>query len=119
VLTPELRRMARRSGGMLPDPDRMGHAVLRNPGLKTVPDPLRSSLRTLVAIAGGRFVFIPAALAFSRDEEGGVCTALSVVLADGRTGRVVWRAEAVGSGPAAEASLRAAVESFLPRPPGF
>ena len=53
VLPPELRKMARRAAGFVDDPDQMGQAVLRSPNMTAVPDPLRSSLRSLVAIAEG------------------------------------------------------------------
>lgn len=115
TLPPDLRRMARRSGGILTDPDRMGQAVMRSPRLKTVPDPLRASLRTLSALAGGRFVFIPASLDFGRDEDGAVRATLVAVLADARTGQVVWRTVAVGAGATADGALKAAIEGFLPR----
>lgn len=113
----ELRRMARRNPGFIPDPDRMGQAMMRNPSLKRVPDPLRASLRNLVSIAGGRLAFIPAALTLTRDEEGAVRATLSVVLADSRLGTVAWRAEAIGAGPDAESAVKAAVQSFLPHDP--
>ncbi len=116
VLPPELRRLARRSAGMSPDPDRMGQAVMRSSRLKTVPDPLRSSLRTLAALAGARFVFIPATLHFSVDAEGVTQADLNAVLADSRTGQVMWRAVTVGKGPDAALALRASVEAFLPQP---
>ena len=41
----ELRRIARRSPGIVPDPDRMGQSVMRFPDIQEVPDPLRSNLR--------------------------------------------------------------------------
>jgi hypothetical protein len=53
VLPPQLRKIARRSAGFVEDPDEMGQAVLRSPGMEKVPDPLRSSLRGLVALVGG------------------------------------------------------------------
>lgn len=113
----DLRRMARRNPGFVPDPDRMGQAMMRNPDLKRVPDPLRASLRNLVSIAGGRLAFIPASLTLSRDEEGAVRATLIAVLADSRLGTVAWRAEAIGAGADATGALRAAVQSFLPPDP--
>jgi len=114
VLTPELRRLARRSAGMVPEPERMGQAVMRAPDLTTVPDPLRSSLRTMVAIAGGRHAFIAASLALALDEEGAVRATLTAVVADARLGRVVWRSDGIGSGATVGAAIRAAVASFFP-----
>ena len=52
-------------------PTQMGQAMLRSPKMKDIPDPLRSSLRNLMAVAGGRVVMVPAALAFSRSRTGG------------------------------------------------
>jgi hypothetical protein len=114
LLSPDLRRIARRSAGFVPEPDRMGQAVMRSPELKTVPDPLRSSLRTLMALAGGRFAFIPASLSIGVDEDGAIRATLEAVLADSRLGRVSWRTTAIGSGADAGAAIAAAVESFLP-----
>jgi isocitrate dehydrogenase (NAD+) len=50
VLPPALRKIARRSPGIVDDPDQMGQAMLRATRLREVPDPLRSSLRTLMAV---------------------------------------------------------------------
>src|SRR5256885_3948888 len=49
-------------------PDQMATAVLRVESITQVPDPLRSQLRTLAAVAGsgGRFVVVPAALIYRR-----------------------------------------------------
>lgn len=114
VLPPELRRMARRAPGMLTDPDQMGQAMMRAPQLNRLPDPLRSSLRTLVAISGGRDVFIPAALGFSRDSAGQVHATLSLVLADARSGSVLWRSLAAGTGATPDAALNAALATIFP-----
>jgi len=114
----ELRRVARRSAGIIPEPHRFGHAILRAGNLRTVPDPTRSHFRTMAALAGGRHVFVPASLVLGRDEEGAVRATLIVVVADSRTGRLIWRSEALGTGPTTAAALRAAVEYFLPDPSG-
>jgi len=114
VLPPELRKMARRAPGMLSDPDQMGQAMMRSPQLTRLPDPLRSSLRTLVAIAGGRMVFIPAALGFGRDASGQVHATLSLVLADARNGSVMWRSVATGAGTSPDAALNAALATIFP-----
>ncbi|HXI19684.1 MAG TPA: hypothetical protein VNH46_01280, partial [Gemmatimonadales bacterium] len=55
VLPEELRKIARRAPTVAPDPDHMGQALLRVKDMKDVPDPLRSDLRSLVALAGGRY----------------------------------------------------------------
>jgi hypothetical protein len=114
VLPPALRKLARRSPGIVGDPDQMGQAVLRSPKLREIPDPLRSSLRNLVAVAGGRLVMVPAALAFGRDAGGQIRADLSLVAADSRSGRVIWRSVAVGHGAAPEPALQAALAAVLP-----
>lgn len=114
VLPAELRKIARRAPGMLSSPDEMGQAMMRAPKLEKVPDPLRSSLRNMVALAGGRVVFIPAALGFNRDAAGGIHASLSLVLADARTGNVLWRSIATGTGATADAALNAALTTIFP-----
>src|SRR5215207_9335802 len=64
VLPAELRKVARRSPGIVGDPDQMGQAALRSPKLREIPDPLRSSLRNLMAVVGGRVVMVPASIGF-------------------------------------------------------
>lgn len=114
VLPPELRKMARRSAGFVPDPDQMGQAVLRSPKVTVIPDPLRSSLRSLLAIADGRLAFVPAALAFSPEPNGQVRADLTLVLADARTGKVLWRSLALGRGASPDGALNAALAAVLP-----
>jgi len=109
-----LRQLAHRNPGMVPDPDQMGQAILRAPKLNKVPDPLRSSLRSLTAISGGRFAMTPAALGFTRDPGGGFRADLSLVLADARSGLVVWRSATYGSGTTLGDALAAAVAAVLP-----
>ena len=116
VLAPRLRQMARRNPGMIPDPDQMGQAILRAPKLTRIPDPLRSSLRELTGIAGGRFAMAPAALGFTRDSAGGFRADLALALADTRRGVVVWRSATFGSGAAPGDALAAAVAAVLPAP---
>lgn len=113
VLPPELRRLARRSPGLVRDPDRMGQAIMRS-NYKEVPDPLRSHLRQLMAVAGGRFAFIPAAVYLGPAGAESLMVELGAVLADARTGRVVWRSRAVGQGETASHALRAALATILP-----
>jgi hypothetical protein len=114
VLPPKLRKVARRAPGLVGDPDQMGQAVMRTPNLKMIPDPLRSSLRNLVALTDGRIVMIPAALGFVRDSAGGVRADLSLVAGDVRSGKVLWRSQAIGSGATPFAALAAALAAVLP-----
>jgi hypothetical protein len=115
VLPPELRRVASRASGMMPSPDQMGQAIMRSPGLKEMPDPLRSYVRQLVALAGGaRYALIPAALYLTPAPGDSLTVQLSAVLADARLGRVLWRTLAVGRGETAAEAYRAALETILP-----
>jgi hypothetical protein len=116
VLPPELRKMARRAAGFVPDPDQMGQAVLRAPQLNTIPDPLRSSMRSLLAIADGRLALVPAALGFSPEPDGQIRADLSLVLGDVRNGKVLWRSLASGRGKTADQALLAALAAVLPGP---
>lgn len=117
----ELRRAARRSGGVAADPGQLGTAILRAERLTDVPDPLRSQLRTLVGLAGGRYAMIPAALVYRRRSAGGVgaqhatATAeLAVVLVDARLGKVGWRTIARGDGADPWGALTLAVKALTP-----
>ena len=109
-----LRKLARRSAGYLVDPDQMGQAVLRAPKILVVPDPLRSSLRSLMAVAGGRLALVPAAIGFGPEPEGQIRADLSLVLADSRTGKVVRRSLAYGRGKSPDEALNAALAAVLP-----
>jgi hypothetical protein len=114
VLPPALRKVARRSPGIGGDPDQMGQALLRAPKLKDVPEPLRATLRNLMAVVGGRVAMVPAALSFSPDSAGRVRAALSLVAADTRAGKILWRSTALGDGATPAAALTAALYGVLP-----
>jgi hypothetical protein len=114
VLPPQLRKIARRSAGFVEDPDEMGQAVLRSPGMEKVPDPLRSSLRGLVALVGGRYALVPASLGFGPEASGQIRADLTLVLADTRSGKVLWRSLAYGRGSSPDQALNAAVAAVLP-----
>jgi hypothetical protein len=114
ILPPKLRKVARRAPGLVGDPDQMGQAVMRAPNIRVIPDPLRSNLRSLVALTDARIVMIPAALGFSRDTVGAVHADLSMVAGDARSGKVLWRSQAVGSGATPFAALEAALAAILP-----
>ena len=115
-LTPhELRKMARRAPGMLNNPDELGQAMLRSERLEKIPDQLAAQLRKLVAIAGGRMVFVPAALGFSHTPEGQFRADLALVLVDTRRNEVVWRSAAVGRGAGPDLALRNALTTVFPQ----
>jgi hypothetical protein len=133
LLPDELRRAARRAPGIAPNPDQMGSAILLHGTREQpemVPDPLRSELRTLGALAGaggGRYTLIPAGLVFRRTTVGpaegrsvapapaGRATAeLTVVMVDVRTGRVGFRTVARGEGDDPWSALTQAVKSLTP-----
>lgn len=126
VPSADLRRAARRSPGVAPDPDQLGTAMLRAEGLLDVPDPLRSQMRTLLALAGNRFAVVPAALVYRRTggrSDGrtdptlppiGGTAELTVVLVDGRLGKVGFRTVAHGEGGDPWAALTAAVKALTP-----
>lgn len=118
VFPEDLRAIAKRAPTVAPDPDKMGQSVMAAPRLDFLPDPLRSYARSLVAIAGGRHLLIPAAATFNRPAGGGVKVELSVVMADARNGRVTWRTLAVGEGPTADVALGEALRLMLPLPSG-
>jgi hypothetical protein len=132
VLPSELRRAARRAPGVAPDPDQLGTALLfRARSLKVVPDPLRSELRTLSALAGSgsaRYALLPVGLVFVRPRTqagtqpatqpagaGGAGTAeLTVVITDVRTGVIGFRTVARGDGDDPWSALTRAMKSLTP-----
>jgi hypothetical protein len=114
VLPPELRKVARRSPGIVEDPDQMGQALLRSPKVRELPDPLRSSLRNLMAVVGGRMVMVPASVGFGRQADGQLRADLTLVLADTRNGKVLWRSQPSGSGADPREALEAALAAVLP-----
>jgi hypothetical protein len=114
VLPAELRKVARRSPGIVGDPDQMGQAALRSPKLRELPDPLRSSLRNLMAVVGGRVVMVPASIGFGRQADGLIRADLSLAAADTRSGKILWRSLATGSGANPRAALDAALVAVLP-----
>jgi len=113
VLPPDLRRAAGRAPGMLANPDQIGTALLRSP-MERVPDPLRSQLRTLTGMAGGRHALIPASLVFRSDSAGMGRAELSFAIVDVRTAAVQWRTIASGKGDEPWAATWNALKSLVP-----
>jgi hypothetical protein len=110
----ELRKVARRAVGFATDPDHMGHAILRDPLFKVVPDPLRSQIRTLVALIDARYALVPASAVFLKELDGSVKVEICFVLVDARTGSPGWRSIATGVGPNAPQAYHAALAALLP-----
>jgi hypothetical protein len=113
-LPAQLRSMARHAPGIAADPDYMGQSVLRSPEIKKVPDPLISNMRTLMAIAGGRFMLVPAAVSFHHDSTGAVVTGVNLAGVDTRLGDVVFRSYIVAPGKTPAEALNAAMTILLP-----
>jgi hypothetical protein len=114
ILPAALRHAAAQAPGLLADPDRIGTALLRVPGLKMIPDPLRSQMRSLNAVGGGRYAFVPAALVYVRTPEGRARAELTVVLADVRSGLIGWWTVANAEGADPWAALIAACKTLTP-----
>ena len=113
VLPEALRRAASRAPGMLANPDQMGTALLRSP-LERVPDPLRSQLRTLTGMAGGRYALLPASLVFLSDSSGMGRAELTLAIVDVRTAQVQWRTVANGLGHDPWEATWEALKSLVP-----
>ena len=79
------RRWRGAAPGIVDDPDQMGQAVLRSPKITTVPDPLRSSLRNLMAWPDGRRAWCPPRSVSGREADGQIRADLTLVVADTRT----------------------------------
>jgi hypothetical protein len=118
ILPAELRRMYRKSGGILPDPDALGQSLMRTWAIKVIPDPLRSNLRRLVSMIDGRLVFIPASVTFTTDSAGRLMAEMAAVLADVRNGQVVWRSVAKGQDGTPDQVLGKALATIFPTDPG-
>lgn len=118
VLPEQLRRQARRSPTFATNPDQMGTALLREQRLVSVPDPLRSELRALVAIADARYALVPAQLVYKRASgatAAGMGTAeLTIVIVDARLGEVGFRTVARGDGTDPWTALTRAVKALTP-----
>lgn len=115
VFPEELRKMSKRSGGYLPDPDFIGHAGLWNSRIeKKVPEPIQSRLRSVAAVSGARSIMVPVGTQFQRDSTGMLSVLVGLVLVDARVGEVRWRTYSRGRGPTADAAIRSAFMASLP-----
>jgi hypothetical protein len=112
----EQRRAARRNPTLGVEPDQFATAYLVGSTVDRIPDPLWGEVRSLGAITGARFAVVPAAVRIAGT--AGVFTAsYIVVVADVRTGNVMFRARATGSPMAsAEAALASAAGTVIAAP---
>jgi hypothetical protein len=113
VMGDELRRKTRAAPGMLPPPDRLGQAALRFENIKRLPDPLFGNLRTIVALADGRMVLVPASVRFTAVDSL-VRAETMLVLADARSGAIIWRSAPVATGRTAAEALKATIDHIFP-----
>ena len=116
VLPPALRKIARRvARASWAIPTRWARRCCGRPSCKDVPDPLRASLRNLMAVVGGRVAMVPAALSFSRDTAGARARR---ALARGRrhpdAARSSGGARRRGTGATPDAALAAALDGGAP-----
>jgi hypothetical protein len=113
VAPAELRRVAKRAPGMMPDPDHMSQAALRFENIKRVPDPILSNLRMLIAMTNSRYVMVPASVRLRRVANG-VEAGTVLVLADPRSGSILWRSTPVITAATADAALAGTIAWVLP-----
>ncbi len=67
-----------------------------------------------MAVVGGRVAMVPASIGFGREADGRIRADLSLAAADTRTGKVLWRSVASGSGANPREALDAALAAVLP-----
>ena len=82
--------------------------------VERIPDQLATALRRLVAVAGGRMVLVPAAVAFNRTPSAQTRAEVSLALVDTRRNEVVWRSVAAGESTAPDRALRNALLTVFP-----
>lgn len=113
-LPPELRRVAKRGAGYVPEPDFMGQSILRTWGIVVVPDPLRGNLRRLSAIVGDRLVMVPASIILRPLPNDSARAELSAAMVDTRLGRVIWRTFISADGATPAGAVEQALAIMLP-----
>lgn len=110
----QMRALARSAPGIAANPDFLGQAALRDPQIVKVPDPMISNFRTLMAIAGGRYLFIPASFSFQHDSTGAVEARGNFLGVDTRAGDVIFRSYITASGATPAEALDAVLEVLFP-----
>jgi hypothetical protein len=112
----EQRRAARRNPTLGLDPDQFATAYLVGSEADRIPDPLWGQVRSLGAITGARFAVVPATVRIA-GTSGALTASYIVVVADIRTGTVMFRARATGRPMAtAEAALASAARTVIATP---
>jgi len=112
----EQRRAARRNPTLALEPSQFATAYMEGADVDTVPDPLWGQLRTLGAITGARFAVVPAAARIA-GSPGALVASYIIVVADVRTGGVLFRARATGRPSATpEAALVSAAGTVIATP---
>lgn len=113
-LPEQMRAVARSAPGMAADPDYLGQAALRDPSITKVPNPMISNIRNLMAIAGGRYAFVPASLSFQHDSLGNVEARGNFVGIDTRMGDVIFRSYIIAAGPTPVAAMDSVMTILFP-----
>ena len=109
-----IRRILRRSPGLLSDPTGLPTGFLLAKRVEGLPDPLWSSLRTLGALTEARVAVIPVAVRLE-GRPGAVNATYAVAVVDVRVGQLVWRGRVTGpDAPSPEAAFRAAAAATVP-----
>jgi ABC-type sulfate transport system permease component len=98
---------------MMPDPDHMSQSALRFESIKRVPDPILANLRMMIAMTNTRYVMVPASVRFRRTADGVEATTV-LVLADPRSGEILWRSTPVATAATAGAALAGTIAWVLP-----
>jgi hypothetical protein len=112
----EQRRAARRNPTLGLEPDQFATEYLLGATVDRVPDPLWGQIRELAAITGARFAVAPAAVRIA-GAAGTFAASYVVVVADVRTGTVMFRSRAAGPPePTPEAALAAAAATVIATP---
>jgi hypothetical protein len=112
----EQQRIARRNPTLGLEPDRFATAFVIGLKVDRVPDPLWGQVRTMAAMAGARYALVPAGVKLT-GVPGALTATYVLVLADTRTGLVLWRGRVPGRPAAsAEAALALAAGSAIPTP---
>jgi hypothetical protein len=109
----EQERAARRNPTLNIQPARFNTSALFPVQAERVPDPLWGQIRTISAVTGARYLVAPAGVRFMGTEQALTATYV-LVMADARTGAVVWRGRLDG-GPQAtpEAALASAAATAV------